>query len=116
MNKKLILLLLLGAMSTTLMAQRHTDKLDRGLVVVQAGSAGNSKWNRVTWRRLSTEYYNVKYNLYKDGVKYASNLETTNFYDEKNGLPSSQYQVAAVVNGVEQAKCDPMKAWAQWIP
>ncbi len=115
MNKKLILLLLLGAMSTTLMAQRHTDKLDRGLVVVQAGSAGNSKWNRVTWRRLSTEYYNVKYNLYKDGVKYASNLETTNFYDEKNGLPSSQYQVAAVVNGVEQAKCDPMKAWAQKV-
>ena len=49
-NKKLFLLLLLGAMCMTVMAQRHTDKLDRGLVAVPVGAAGNSKANLVTWR------------------------------------------------------------------
>lgn len=115
MNKKLILLLLLGAMSTTLMAQRHTDKLDRGLVAIPAGSTSGSTWNTVTWRRLTSEYGDVTYNLYKNGGLLVSGLTNTCYDDHNNGLPDTQYEVAAVVNGKVQARCAPVKPWTQYI-
>ena len=52
-TKKLLLLCLMGMMYTTLMAQRHTDMLDRGLVAIPTGNTSGSKTNLVTWRRLS---------------------------------------------------------------
>ena len=110
-NKKLFLLLLLGAMCTTVMAQRHTDKLDRGLVAVPVGAAGNSQANLVTWRRLTSEYFDVTYKLYKNGNILASNLTNTCYNDGSNAPVGTKYQVAAVVNGVEQEKCDTVTAW-----
>ena len=99
----------------TTMAQRFTDNLDRGLVAVPIGAAGNSNSNLVSWRRLAHEYYNVTYNVYKNGTRVASNLETTT-YNDANGAPiSTQYQVAAVVNGVEQAKCEAVSPWTQYV-
>ena len=109
--KKLFLLLLLGAMCMTVMAQRHTDKLDRGLVAVPVGAAGNSKANLVTWRRLTSEYFDVTYKLYKNGNILASNLTNTCYNDGSNAPVGTKYQVAAVVNGVEQEKCDTVTAW-----
>ena len=115
MNKRLILLLFLGAMCTTLMAQRHTDQLDRGLVAIPTGSTSGSTTNLVTWRRLTTEYYDVKYNVYKNGSKVASNLTSTCFADNSNAPSTTQYQVAAVVNGKEQAKCTAVTPWKQYV-
>lgn len=114
MNKKHFLLtLLILLMSTVTLAQRHTDRLDRGLVVIPTGSTGGSNTNLVTWRRLTNEYYDVTYNVYKDGSKVASNLKKTCY--DSSGTPSSSYQVAAVVNGVEQAKCTAVTAWNQYV-
>ena len=96
-------------------AQRPTDQLDRGLVAIPTGAAGNSNTNLVTWRRLPGEYYDVKYNLYKNGTKLASNLTTTCYGDNQSAPATTQYQVAAVVNGKEQAKSPVAKAWTQYV-
>ncbi len=111
MRKLLLTICLLAAFTLTASAQRFTDKLDRGLVAVPTGSSGNSNSNFVSWRRLADEYYGVKYNVYKDGALVASNLETTNY--SGSGSSTSYYQVAAVVNGVEQKKCAGVTPWYQ---
>ena len=99
----------------TAVAQRFTDNLDRGLVAVPTGSAGNSTKNLVTWRRLADEYYGVTYNVYKNGTKVASNLTVTTYSDDKSAPSTTSYQVAAVVNGVEQAKCAAVTPWKQHV-
>ena len=99
----------------TAVAQRFTDNLDRGLVAVPTGSSGNSTSNLVTWRRLADEYYGVTYNVYKNGTKVASNLTVTTYNDSKSTPATTSYQVAAVVNGVEQAKCAAVTPWAQYV-
>ena len=99
----------------TAVAQRFTDNLDRGLVAVPTGSSGNSTSNLVTWRRLADEYYGVTYNVYKNGTKVASNLTVTTYNDSKSAPATTSYQVAAVVNGVEQAKCAAVTPWAQYV-
>ena len=115
MKRLLMMLAVALAFCQTTMAQRFTDNLDRGLVAVPIGAAGNSNSNLVSWRRLAHEYYNVTYNVYKNGTRVASNLETTT-YNDANGAPiSTQYQVAAVVNGVEQAKCEAVSPWTQYV-
>ena len=98
MNKRLLttsalaLLLSMGAN-----AQRFTDKLDRGLVAVKT-----TKGVYCSWRIQADEYYDVKYNLYRDGAKVNSEpLDVSNFTDT-SGSTSSKYTVKAVVNGVEQ--------------
>lgn len=78
-------------------AQRFTDKLDRGLVAVKT-----TKGVYCSWRIQADEYYDVKYNLYRDGTRVnAEPLDVSNFTDT-SGSESSQYTVKAVLNGVEQ--------------
>ena len=82
-------------------AQRTTDKLDRGLVAVPSGNG-----SFVSWRIFGEEYYDTEYNLYRNGVKVnATPLKVSN-YTDASGAAGSRYQVAAVVRGVEQEKCD----------
>ena len=98
MNKKLLAtsaLALLVSMGAN--AQRFADKLDRGLVAVKT-----TKGVYCSWRIQADEYYDVKYNLYRDGTKVnAEPLDVSNFTDT-SGSESSQYTVKAVLNGVEQ--------------
>ncbi len=115
MKRLYFLFVMLLGISHAVMAQRFTDKLDRGLVVVPTGSTDGSKENLVTWRRLADEYYDVTYNLYKNGTLLASNLKKTTYVDNQNGFPTSSYQVAAVVRGVEQERSDAMTAWSQYV-
>lgn len=100
------MLILATTFSMSVPAQRFTDKLDRGLVAVKT-SGGVF----VSWRNQADEYYDVSYNLYRNGAKIASNLNTSNFTDVA-GSTSSSYQVAAVVRGVEQEKCTAITPWA----
>ncbi len=99
MNKKLLAtsaLALLVSMGAN--AQRFTDKLDRGLIAVQTTNGVYC-----SWRIQADEYYDVKYNLYRNGTLVNPEpLDVSNFTD-KFGSSSNTYTVKAVVNGVEQA-------------
>ncbi len=87
-------------------AQRYVDKLDRGLVAVPSSTSGNF----VSWRIFGEEYYDVTYNLYCNGSLLKEGLEVS-CYNHSGGTSSSQYQVAAVVRGVEQEKCEAVTRW-----
>ena len=115
MKKTIAILCLMLFTIQSAMAQRFTDKLDRGLVVVPTGSTDGSTTNFVSWRRLANEYYGVTYNLYKNGTRIATDLTTTSYNDNNNAPPTTQYQVAAVVNGAEQTKCGVMTAWTEYV-
>ena len=106
MKKFLLLTVLMGLMSVGTQAQRMTDQLDRGLVAVKVSSGVFC-----SWRIMGEEYYDVKYNLYRDGTKIAENLDVSNFTDT-GGSAASKYTVSAVVRGVEKAQCAPVEAWS----
>ena len=90
---------------TAVQAQRFTDKLDRGVVAVNTTGGVF-----VSWRIQAEEYYGVKYNLYRGDTKIAENLTVSN-YKDVGGSASSTYSVAAVVNGIEQGKSEPVATW-----
>ena len=99
MIKRIFLLLaFVGLTIVGLQAQRMMDQLDRGLVAVKVQSGVYC-----SWRIYGEEYYDVMYNLYRDGVKVAENLTTSNYTDSQ-GTTNSQYMVSAVVRGKEQAQ------------
>ena len=106
MKRLFLLAALLGLLSVGTQAQRMTDKLDRGLVAVKVPGGVFC-----SWRIMGEEYYDVKYNLYRDGTKIAADLEVSNFTDE-GGTAASQYTVSAVVRGVEQPQCAAVQAWS----
>ena len=97
--KKIILLSLLLLVAAGVGAQRVTDRLDRGLVAVPSGSG-----SFVSWRIFAEEYYDTRYNLYRNGVKVNAEPLAVSCYTDPQGTVGSRYQVAAVVRGVEQAK------------
>ena len=116
MKKHVIYLIaLLLTVCSEARAQRPTDLLGRGLVAIPTGSTDGSTSNMVTWRRLADEYYDVTYNLYKNGTQVASNLTTTCYNDSKSASTTTTYQVAAVVRGVEQTKCAAVTPWTQYV-
>ncbi len=106
MKRRLLLLFLIGMMTLTTWAQRTTDVLDRGLVAVKT-SGGIF----CSWRITAEEYYDVTYNIYRDGTKLNSTPLTVSNYTDKNGTTSSKYAVEAVVRGVAQAKCAAVTPW-----
>lgn len=99
--KKIFALLLAAMTLTPGYAQRKTDQLDRGLVaVVPKDRIGIF----LSWRIQDNEYFDVTYNVYKNGTKLnAKPLNVSNYFDE-NGTANDTYTVKAVVNGVEQAE------------
>ena len=106
MKKILLSVGLLMALAGGLMAQRVTDKLDRGLVAQPLGSG-----NFVSWRIMGEEYYDTEYNLYRDGKKLNSTPLKVSNYTDTGGSSTSKYQVAAVVRGVEQEKSAEVTRW-----
>ena len=105
MKRFLSIAFLLLTMVATGHAQRHTDKLDRGLVAVPASSG-----NLVSWRIFAEEYYGVTYNLYANGALLKAGLTASNF-NHTGGSATTKYQVAAVVKGVEQEKSKEVTRW-----
>ena len=97
--KKLLTFLFLMLAILPSSAQRKIDKLDRGLIGIKVDSGVF-----LSWRIQSDEYYDVKYNLYRNGTKIAENLTVSNFTD-KGGSVDNSYTVAAVVRGKEQTQC-----------
>ena len=101
----LVLVLLLTAASAS--AQRFVDKLDRGLIAMKTNSGVY-----VSWRILGEEYYDVEYNVYRDGTKLNEKPLKVSNYTDRSGSTSSKYTVAPVVNGTEQEQCKPASVWA----
>ena len=99
MKKFLLLAAFIGLWSVGAQAQRVTDKLDRGIVAVPMNS-GNSYL--VTWRKFGSEYYDTKYNLYRNDSKIASELDVTN-YTVSGGTASDTYRVEAVVGTLQSS-------------
>ncbi len=104
--KKIWLALVLGMMAINADAQRVMDQLDRGLVAVKTSSGVF-----VSWRIQADEYYDVTYNLYRNGTLVAENLTTSNFTDA-SGNTSSSYTVEAVKHGVKQTASAAATPWA----
>lgn len=116
--KKTLLLVLIGMMALSTQAQRVTDRLTRGMVAIPQGDkAGqDSRYGMsgtgifVSWRILPAEYYDTKYNLYRDGVKVAENLTASNYQDD-SGTKAATYKVVPVIRGIEHdelaAECKP---------
>lgn len=107
-KKFLLAAVLVFTMVLTAHAQRTMDKLDRGLVAVQTSGGVFC-----TWRIYGEEYYDVTYNIYRNGTKLNSEPLTVSNYTDNGGSSSSTYQVEAVVRGTAQDKCDPVKPWSQ---
>ena len=108
MKKRLVLLLFFVLITSWSVAQRFTDHLDRGLVAVQATDG-----IYLSWRILAEEYYDVSYNLYRDGVKINEHpLNVSNFID-RNGTLSSSYYVTPIIDDVEGEKCKSVTAWPE---
>ena len=106
--RKFYMLLVLLSLSVAGFAQRFTDTVDRGLVAVKV-----SNGVFVSWRVFGEEYYDVTYNLYRNGTKVNSKpLSVSNFTDA-SGSTSSTYTVAPVIDGVEQEKSAAVKVWSQ---
>ncbi|MBQ0063007.1 MAG: autotransporter-associated beta strand repeat-containing protein [Prevotella sp.] len=88
--------------SVCAMAQRiGMDHLGRGLVAVKTTSGVFC-----SWRIQGDEYYDVQYNLYRDGTKVNATPLNVSNYTDAGGSQSSNYTVRAVVKGVEQTACD----------
>lgn len=119
MKRILVLVLTLTIIAVGASAQRKTDRLDRGLVVVPHfasinygnGTNGSQDGNMVSWRILPEEYYDVTYNVYRDDMKLNDAPLTVSNYVDRDGTTSSLYQVSAIVKGIEQEKCAVTKPW-----
>ncbi len=98
MKRFFILSALLLTIVTGAFAQRKTDALDRGLIAIKTANGVYC-----SWRILGEEYYDVKYNLYRDGTKVNSEPLNVSNYSDAAGTAASKYTVKAVVRGVEEA-------------
>ncbi len=108
MKKFLLSLTLLFVTALAVNAQRFTDKLDRGLIAQRLTSGGVF----LSWRINGEEYYDVTYNVYRNGVKITDKPISVSNYKDASGTSSSKYTVAAVVRGVEQPQCNAVTPWS----
>ncbi|MBN2163236.1 MAG: hypothetical protein JXR25_01275 [Pontiellaceae bacterium] len=90
---------------------RYMEKLDRGVVAVSKGSSTVY----VSWRMLGTEPEHVSYHVYRNGTKItASPIATSCNYLDTAGSTTATYSVAAVIDGVEQDRSDPVSVWGSY--
>ena len=99
MKKRLLILSLFSVITLGVWAQRTVDVIDRGLVAVKVTGGV-----LCTWRIHGEEYYDVAYNIYRDGTKINDKPLTVSNFKDTAGSLTSKYTVTAVVRGVEQAK------------
>lgn len=79
-------------------SKRRMEYLTRG--AIGANINGNIY---LSWRLLGTEPMDTTFNIYRDNEKIVSNLNNTNYTDIGGNVYGS-YQIAAVINGVEQSR------------
>lgn len=83
--------------------------LDRGLVAVRV-----SNGVFLSWRLLGTDAQDISFNIYRDGsLVNGSPLDDVTNYLDSGGSSSSNYEVRAVVDGVEHDADAQVGVWAQ---
>ena len=107
MKRHTLTLIILCALSLTAQAQRMTDKLDRGLVAIKQTTGVY-----ISWRIFGEEYYDVTYNLYRDGTKLNATPLTASNYTDATGTLQSTYTVTPISQGKEQEPCAAVSVWA----
>ena len=110
--KRQILLFIFSLFISTqmLMAQRPMENLGRGLVAVKV-----TKGVFLSWRITGQEWYDVTYNIYRDGSRInAEPLLVSNYLDE-DGSNGNSYTVRAVVRGVEQSDCQSVAPGKEYL-
>ena len=74
-----LIIVLLLAITVTANAQRMMEDLSRGLVAVKTTGGVY-----LSWRLLGLEWYDVTYNVYRNGVRVNNKpLVTSNYQDRK---------------------------------
>lgn len=111
LNAKMVVAFALGALlsATSLQAQSHMEKLNRGVVAVRTSTSQVY----VGWRMFGTDSSSVSFNVYRAGTKLNSSpiTNSTNYVDSIS--TNSTYTVRAVVSGVEQADSETASVLAQ---
>ena len=97
--KKIVTTVMAFLLTMSAQAQRTVDKLDRGLVAVKTSGGVFC-----SWRINGEEYYDVAYNLYRDGVKLNTEPLTVSNYTDVSGTVSSKYTVKAVVRELSSGR------------
>lgn len=105
--KKLLPIIFLLLISINGFGQRQSEQLSRGLVAVKTSSGVY-----LSWRITGQEWFDVSYNIYKNGTKLNSSPITasSNYKDSKGGL-TDQYAITAIVSGTEQAASSAVTPW-----
>ncbi len=107
MKKKILLACGIAvAMAPSVLAQRVTDQLGRGLVAMKTDAGVFC-----SWRINAEEWDGTEYNIYRGSIKLNDTpLKVSNFTDV-SGTTNDTYTVKAVVNGVELDNCVPVAPW-----
>jgi rhamnogalacturonan endolyase len=98
--KKIALFLFITGFSVSSMAQRVMEKLNRGLIAVNAGGKAF-----VSWRLLESDPKGVAFNVYRGSEKLnAAPLSKSTSFTDAAASGKVTYHVKAVVNGRELAQ------------
>ncbi|MBN2165497.1 MAG: autotransporter-associated beta strand repeat-containing protein [Marinilabiliaceae bacterium] len=97
MRKVYFFILFFSVLTLSLRAQRKMETLDRGLVAVKTSSGVFT-----SWRIQGYEWYNVTYNVYRNGNKLNSDPLNVSNYLDAEGTTDDKYSVSVMVNGLVQ--------------
>ena len=87
---------------------KQVERLDRGLVAVQAGEGVF-----LSWRLLGTEPAGVRFNVYRDGHRLNAEPQTLTNLRDAQGRADCLYTVRAVVGGQELPPSAAVAPWSQ---
>jgi len=104
--KKTILALGIVMAASTTVAQ---EKLNRHVVAVPQSANGSNYL--VSWRMLDTDNDYTTFNVIKDGVVVASDINNSTNYLDKQGSSTSKYQIVTKRNGKAVSTTPPITPW-----
>ncbi|MBL1068185.1 rhamnogalacturonan lyase [Streptomyces sp. 7-21] len=91
------------------------ERLDRGLVAVATDEGVFLSWRLLASEvtgHTATGLAGADFRVYRDGERVATVTDSTNYLDE-GASPDSEYRVAAVVDGEETDRSEPVSPWSQ---
>ncbi|MDY4139884.1 MAG: rhamnogalacturonan lyase [Eubacteriales bacterium] len=89
------------------------EKLNRGLVAVRAATGVFLSWRLMREEALSATreaLQGADFRVYRNGEAIATVHDSCNYIDPE-GCDTDEYAVAAILHGVEEAPCAPVRVW-----
>lgn len=90
------------------------ERLDRGLVAVPSAEGVFLSWRLLgseATGHTDTGLAGADFRVYRDGKPIATVTDSTNYLD-RDGASGAEYRVAAIVDGREARRSDPVSPWA----